>query len=91
MRITPTSLDLLPSKGLLQKNRFIFRHNQDDGCLNGRQDGGERADVALVEVEEGVGEIHDVLVGVDVGHGRGRRRRSKGGRGVVLEWRNSID
>jgi len=39
--------------------------------LDVRQDSSERADVSLVEVEEGVGEILDRLVGVDVGHGRG--------------------
>jgi len=64
------SLDLLPSKGLLGKDRFLFRRNRNQSRLDGRQDGGEGADVALVEVEEGVGEIHHRLVGVDVGHGR---------------------
>ena len=39
----------------------------------------------------GVGEVLDRVVGVDVGHGRGWRCRSKGGRRVVLEWRKSID
>jgi len=64
------SLDLLPGQRLLGKDRFLFRRNRNQSRLDGRQDSGERADVSLLEVEEGVGEIHDGLVGVDVGHGR---------------------
>jgi len=58
-------------KGLLRKKRLFFRRNRNQSRLHGREDGSEWADVTLVEVEEGVGEIHDVLVGVDVGHGKG--------------------
>jgi len=65
------SLDLLPSQRLLGKDRFLFRRNRNQSRLNGRQDGSERADVSLVEVEEGVGEVHYRVVGVNVGHGRG--------------------
>jgi len=64
----------LPGQRLLRKKRpfFLFRANWDQCCLNGRQDGSERADVPLVEVEEGVGEVLDRLVGVDVGHCQNR-------------------
>jgi len=87
------SLELLPSQRLLRKDRlfFLFRRNRNEGCLNGRQDGGEGACVPLVEIHEGVGEVHHQLVGVDVGHGKGEKRRGKGRRGVVLEWQRSID
>jgi len=65
------SLELLPSQRLLRKDRLFLRRNWNQSCPNGRQDGGKRADVSLVEIEEGVGEVHHRLVGVDVGHGRG--------------------
>ena len=62
---------ILPKKPLTRKERFLFRRNRDQRRLNGWQDGGERPDVSLVAVEEGVGEVLDWVVGVDVGHGRG--------------------
>jgi len=65
------SLNLLPSKGLPRKHRLLFRRNRNQSCLDGRQDGGEGADVSLVEVEERVGEVHHRLVGVDVRHDKG--------------------
>jgi len=65
------SLDLLPSKGLLRKQRLFLRRNQNQSRLDGQQDCGEGADLTLVEIEEGVGEVHHRLVGVDVGHARG--------------------
>jgi len=73
------SLHFLPSKRLLRKDRFFFMwSNRNQRHLNGRQDGGKGADVPLVEVEEGVGEILDGLVRIDVGHSKQRGGRGRG-------------